>query len=56
VEKKVEWRDFPLPADHLNQIGWWHPWTGPLRERHGFERTIRDLYVQLAETLRARHG
>ena len=54
AEKKVERRDFPLPADHLNQIGWWHPWTGPLRERQTFERTIRDVYVQIAEDLRAR--
>ncbi len=54
MEKKVEQREFPMPADHLNQCGWWHPWTCPLRERQAFERTIRDLYVQIAEDLRAR--
>lgn len=54
TEKKVEQREFPMPADHLNQCGWWHPWTCRLRERHDFERTVRDLYVRIAEDLRAR--
>lgn len=52
--KRVERREFPLPADHLNQCGWWHPWTGPFSTRQDFERTIRDVYVQIAEDLRAR--
>ena len=52
--KRVEQREFPLPADHLNQCGWWHPWTGPFSTRQDFERTIRDVYVQIAEDLRAR--
>jgi len=55
VEKRVERWAFPGPADHLNQCGWWHPWTGPWRERRTFERTIRDLYLRIAEDLRARH-
>lgn len=52
--KRVERREFPLPADHLNEIGWWHPWAGPIRERQEFERRIRNVYVQIAEDLRAR--
>jgi triacylglycerol lipase len=56
AEKRVEQWEFPVPADHLNQCGWWHPWTGPWRERRAFERTIRNLYLRIAETLRARHA
>ncbi len=52
--KRVEQREFPLPADHLNQCGWWHPWTGPFSQRQDFERTIRTVYVRIAEDLRAR--
>lgn len=52
--KRVEQRVFPLPADHLNQCAWWHPWTCPLRDRHAFERKVLDVYVEIAEDLRAR--
>ena len=52
--KRVEQREFPLPADHLNECGWWHPWVGPLGKRREFEGTVRAVYVQIAENLRAR--
>ncbi len=52
--KRVEQREFPVPADHLNECGWWHPCTGPITRRRKFERTVRDVYVQIAEDLRGR--
>jgi triacylglycerol lipase len=52
--KRVEQREFPLPADHLNQIGWWHPWVTPLAGRRNFEGMIRSVYVRIAEDLRGR--
>jgi len=52
--KRVEQRQFPLPADHLNECGWWHPWAAPFGQRRAFERAVRDVYVRIAEDLRAR--
>lgn len=52
--KRVEQREFPLPADHLNECGWWHPWAAPFGQRRAFERAVRDVYVRIAEDLRAR--
>ena len=52
--KRVEQRTLPPPADHLNECGWWHPCVGPLGGRGVYERAIRDVYVKIAEDLRAR--
>jgi triacylglycerol lipase len=52
--KRVEQRTFPLPADHLNECAWWHPCAAPITRRRQYERTIRDVYVAMAEDLRAR--
>jgi triacylglycerol lipase len=52
--KRVERRTLPVPADHLNECGWWHPWAAPLSRRGAYERAVRDVYVRIAEDLRAR--
>jgi triacylglycerol lipase len=61
VTKPVTPHDFPLPADHLNQVGWWHPnkvlgfpaFPNPA----AYEAKIKDVYLEIAtrvSTLRAR--
>jgi triacylglycerol lipase len=53
-------RDFPFPADHLNEIGWWDPEEviNPLfsgvsivKQALNYEQRVRDLYLQIAQGL-----
>jgi triacylglycerol lipase len=59
--KKIVQKEFPVPADHLNEVGWWD-----LNEIHGsgalhrlgsrdeYENAIKAVYLAIAEDLRAR--
>ena len=58
--KSVVQKDFPLPADHLNQVGWWDAQevANPKKLFHSFfkqkkdyENKIKDLYLQIAAAL-----
>jgi triacylglycerol lipase len=60
AEKAIIQKDFPMPADHLNQIGWWD--IGELRrprwwrlhlirEKRRFEAAIRDVYLDIARSV-----
>lgn len=57
--KKVEQLSFPVPADHLNEVGWWdHQEMQTLSDvfhakerREEYEGKVRDFYVQLARSL-----
>jgi triacylglycerol lipase len=60
TEKAIIQKEFPIPADHLNQIGWWdiselrrpHWWRLHLiREKRRFEAAIRDVYLDIARSL-----
>ncbi len=53
-------REFPFPADHLNEIGWWDPEEiiSPLfsgvsivKQALNYEQQVRDLYLQIAQSL-----
>ena len=56
--KKIGQSEFPVRADHLNQVGWWHinnemperkgRLPGFVRERRRYETRIRNLYLQIA--------
>jgi triacylglycerol lipase len=52
--KRVEQRDVPVPADHLNELGWWHPWVRSAPNPEEYERTIRGMYLRIARDLRER--
>jgi hypothetical protein len=51
--------EFPFPADHLNEVGWWDPQEainplfgkGLLEQVTTFEQRVRDLYLQIAQGL-----
>lgn len=58
--KSIVQREFPFPADHLNEIGWWDPEEviNPLfsgvsivKQALNYEQRVRDLYVQIAQGL-----
>jgi hypothetical protein len=50
--------EFPMPADHVNQMGWWH-WNGArwnariLKEKKEFEMAIKNVYLQIARDVSA---
>lgn len=52
--------EFPFPADHLNEIGWWDPeeiispvFSGVsiVKQALNYEQRVRDFYLQIARTL-----
>lgn len=65
--KRVRRIMFPVPADHLNQVGWWEPgqmsskvrffrdpllWLkNLLTGRRAYEKKIKDVYLGIAENL-----
>jgi len=51
TRKPVEQLSFPIPADHLNEVGLWD--IGELAAfvtKSEFERRVKDFYLQLATT------
>lgn len=53
-------REFPFPADHLNEIGWWDPeeiispfFSGVsiVKQALNYEQKVRDFYLQIAQGL-----
>jgi triacylglycerol lipase len=60
TRKKIVRKDFPLPADHLNQVGWWdldeavNPLFGGSlhNQRANYEGQIKNIYLKIAEDLR----
>jgi triacylglycerol lipase len=49
--KRIPVIDFPLPADHLNELGWWDP--GETMSPGDFSARVRDFYLQLARRAEA---
>lgn len=57
--KKIAQKQFPLPADHLNQVGWWdlnelHGFgkLNPIGSRARYENEIKKVYLNIARDLR----
>ncbi|NUO82444.1 alpha/beta fold hydrolase [candidate division KSB1 bacterium] len=53
--KTIVQKEFPVPADHVNQMGWWHLnrepewWNwGVFKEKKEYEMTIKQIYLQIA--------
>ena len=60
TRKPVAQKEFPFPADHLNQVGWWDPqeainailgFENIFKQAANYERKIRDLYLGIARKL-----
>jgi triacylglycerol lipase len=58
-QKAIEQFRFPIPADHLNEVGWWdlqetNPALGLLnigKQKEEYENKIKNIYLQIAKTL-----
>jgi len=57
ITKIVQQRDFPIRADHLEQVGWWNlneihkaGWWNmkALREKNKHEEIIKNVYLDIA--------
>jgi hypothetical protein len=60
TRKPVVQKEFPVAADHLNQVGWWDPQeaVNPLKllqsvfkQKENYESQIRGVYLQIAQSL-----
>jgi triacylglycerol lipase len=60
TRKTITQKDFPVRADHLNEVGWWDiaenidPTLNILeliRRKEEFEKSIREIYLEIAENL-----
>jgi triacylglycerol lipase len=59
TRKSIEQFRFPVPADHLNQVGWWDPQEtnpvigllNPEKQIEEYESKIKNIYLQIAKTL-----
>ena len=57
--KQIRQNEFPIPADHLNEVGWWdlaeavNPiFAGSLHnQKSNYELRIKNIYLQIAEGL-----
>jgi len=58
--KTIRQYDFPVPADHVNQIGWVHrtglfktnSWNWPVwKEKREFETIIKNVYLKIARKI-----
>ncbi|HKR60089.1 MAG TPA: alpha/beta fold hydrolase [Pyrinomonadaceae bacterium] len=54
--KQVVRKEFPMPADHLNQVGWWDPqeavlgFTSVFKQAANFEDRIKGIYLEIAQS------
>lgn len=54
--KRVLRKEFPFPADHLNQVGWWDPqeailgFTSVIKQAANYEATIKNVYLEIAQS------
>ena len=60
TRKRIKQKEFPIPADHLNQVGWWDPqevlnpakiFQSVFKQAAEFEGTIRNVYLEIARGL-----
>jgi triacylglycerol lipase len=58
--KQIDQQDFPMAADHLNEVGWWDPQeaANPFKlllnsskQKEDYESQVRDVYLQIAQNL-----
>ncbi len=62
ITKTVRQKDFPIPADHLNEIGWWDfnefkaadlLQFNLLKTVSDYENTIKNVYLEIAEGVKS---
>jgi triacylglycerol lipase len=50
ARKTIIQKQFPFPADHLNEVGWWDP-NEQSFDSKSFERKVRAVYLEIAQNL-----
>lgn len=61
TRKQIAQKEFPLPADHLNQTGWWdlseavNPFFGGNlgQQKINYELKIKNIYLEIAQNLQS---
>jgi len=60
--KLITQQEFPIPADHLNEVGWWDPnelngnpfdLKKDKQDMEQFEATIKGVYLKIAQSLQS---
>lgn len=60
IRKAVAQKEFPFPADHLNEVGWWDPQeaVNPLfsfrsfhKQASDYETKVKNVYLEIAQSL-----
>ena len=60
TRKAVIQKQFPFPADHLNQCGWWDPqeaanpkklFQGHFKQKLDYENEVKKIYSEIAKNL-----
>lgn len=58
--KAIVQKEFPIAADHLNQVGWWDPQEAAnpkklfqsfVKQKKDYEGRVKDIYLQIAQGL-----
>lgn len=55
--KTVRQKEFPIDADHLNQVGWWDPQeaafglTSVFKQAANYEDRIKEIYLEIAQSV-----
>jgi triacylglycerol lipase len=55
--KQIAQKEFPMPADHLNQVGWWDPqetafgFISIFEQAANYEDKIKDVYLEIAQSV-----
>ena len=58
--KAIVQKEFPMAADHLNQVGWWDPQEAAnpkklfqsfVKQKKDYESRVKDTYLQIAQGL-----
>ena len=59
LRKTVVQKEYPLPADHLNQVGWWDPqealnplvgFASAFKQAANYEDQIKAVYLEIAKS------
>ena len=60
TRKSIRQKEFPMPADHLNQVGWWDPQeivnpltalVGLVKRVQDYENNIKAVYLEIAQNV-----
>jgi triacylglycerol lipase len=60
TRKPIIQKEFPFPADHLNEVGWWDPqeavnpilgFASIFKQAASYENKVKEIYLEIAQNL-----